>query len=108
MSDYRKLVKDEAKAFYDAARVEFESDAADFGGKSDTPNFSRWIDETGRLTARIEDISSKWGQKDFLWVRTHTRSAPKGGGGDPKSNAFISFFQDVKSEIKKLAKSASS
>jgi len=106
MNDYQKLVKSEAKAFYDQAIREFEEDSSEFGGKSERPNLARWIDERGALTARVEEISSKWGHKDVLWVQQNTRNKPATPGGDPKGNAFASFLQDVRYEVKKLAKSA--
>lgn len=104
MSDYKQRVKEEAKAFYEQARKEFAEDAEDHGGRSEQPNLAMWIDQKGKLSARIEEICSKWTHKDFLWVQTNTRSRPPVGGGDPRSNAFASFLQDVRHEIKKLAK----
>lgn len=103
MSDYRDLVKKEAKAFYDAHQKSFEGDAGEFGGKSSSPNLSRWLDHTGKLTSRVSEVSAKWGTKEYHWVQTNTRSKPT-PGGDPRSNAFASFLQDVRMEIKKLAK----
>lgn len=104
MSDYRDLVKSEAKSFYEKAQAEFAEDDGDFGGESDRPNLARWIDERGDLADRVETIAAGWTHKDFLWVQTNTRNRPKKGGGDPRSNAFASFLQDVRHEIKKLAK----
>jgi len=46
MSDYRDLVKKEARAFYDNNKKAFEEDDGEFGGKSAQPNFGRWIDRT--------------------------------------------------------------
>ena len=103
MSDYSKLVKAEAKAFYDACREEFSSDSEEFGGKSEAPNLMKWIDQSGALSKRVEEVSSKWTPKEFRWVKSHTRNkAPD--GGDPRSHAFASFLQDVRHEVKKLAK----
>ena len=104
MSDYQKLIKKEAKTFFDAAKPDFDADSEEHGGKSDRPNFAMWIDRTGRLTQRVEEIAADWTHKDHLWVKSNTRNKPKEGGGDPASIAFVSFFQDVKHEVKKVAK----
>lgn len=104
MSDYQELVKKEAKAFYDANGASFEADAGEFGGKSKTPNLARWLDHTGKLSSRVTELSAKWTSKDFHWVQANTRNK-NAQGGDPRSNAFASFLQDVRQEIKKLAKS---
>ncbi len=98
------LVKKEAKAFYENASQEFAEDDAQFGGKSDAPNLMKWIDESGTLTARVEEIAGTWGHKEFLWVETNTRNKAKHGGGDKRSNAFASFLQDVRHAVKKLSK----
>ena len=103
MSDYRDLVKKEAKAFYDANQKDYEEDDGEFGGKSAQPNFGRWIDRTERLSGRITEIASKWGTKEFHWVQANTRNKSK-QGGDPRSNSFASLLQDVRMELKKLAK----
>ena len=104
MNSYKEQVKKEARSFYEAAISEFEEDDGEFGGKSESPNLAKWMDRTEKLSVRIREISSKWGHKDFLWVQTNTRNPSPHGGGDPRSNAFASFFQDVRREIKKLAK----
>jgi hypothetical protein len=103
MSDYRDLVKKEARAFYEANRQAFDEDAGEFGGKSTSPNFARWIDRTEKLAARINELQGKWGSKEFHWVQANTRN--KNPHGDPRSNSFASLLQDVRMEIKKLAKS---
>ena len=103
MSDYRELVKKEAKAFADANRSAFEADDGESGGKSAAPSFPKWIDRTGKLSARIGEISEKWGLKEIHWVEVNTRSKnPQ--GGDPRGNAFGSLLMDVMHEIKKLTK----
>ncbi len=103
MSEYHDLVKKEAKAFYDANRAAFEGDAGEFGGKSNTPNLSRWIDKGEKLSARVGEVSAKWTPREFHWVQANTRNK-NAQGGDPRSNAYGSFLQDVRHEIKKLAK----
>jgi hypothetical protein len=104
MSDYKKLVAGEARAFYEAAIKEFDADAEEFGGQSKEPNLAKWIDRTGKLTERVEGLVAKWGHKEFLWVQNNTRNRQPHGGGDPRSNAFVSFLQDLRHEIKKLRK----
>lgn len=104
MSDYKKKVKEEAKSFYDTASQEFGEDAGEFGGKSDAPNLLKWIDASGSLSARVEELVSKWTHKDHLWVEANTRNKPKHGGGDRASNAFVSFLQDIRQGVKKLSK----
>jgi hypothetical protein len=103
MSDYRDLVKKEAKAFYDSSRSAFENDPGEFGGKSKLPNLARWIDRQEKLSSRIQEVSAKWGTKEFHWVQANTKNKNV-QGGDPRSNAFASFLQDVRHEIKKLSK----
>jgi hypothetical protein len=104
MSDYKELVKIEAKKFYDSNKAEFEADAEPHGGKSGSPNFSKWLDRTAKLNKVVEEIAAKWGHKDFLWVKVNTRNPNPIGGGDPRSVAFGSFYLDVLHEVKKLAK----
>ena len=104
MSDYKTRIKKEASGFYEEAGKEFAEDTGEFGGKSDAPNLLKWIDASGALSARVEDIASKWSHKEHLWVESNTRNKPKHGGGDRASNAFVSFLQDVRQEVKKLSK----
>ena len=103
MSDYMDLVKKEATEFLRENHDEFVDDESDFGAKSETPNLLRWMDEKGSLAERIEEVAKNWGLKEFHWVQANTRSKAK-QGGDPRSNAFGSFLQDVRFVIKKLAK----
>ena len=105
MSDYMDLVKKEAEEFYDKASSEFAEDAENHGGKSDKPNLMKWVDETDKLSVRVEEVVSKWGHKEYLWVQSNTRNRNKHGGGDKRSNAFASFLQDVRHAVKKLSKS---
>jgi hypothetical protein len=103
MSDYQDLVKKEARAFYEANKGDFASDDGEFGGKSQAPNLLRWIDRTQKLAARVGELSARWTPKDHHWVQANTRNKfPE--GGDPAGNAFGSLIQDIRHEIKKLAK----
>jgi len=103
MSDYQELVKKEAKAFYDSNKAAFEGDAGEHGGKSKAPNLGQWIDRQGKLSSRVSELCEKWTTKEFHWVQQNTRNRNM-QGGDPRSNAFASFLQDIRHEIKKLAK----
>ncbi len=106
MSDYTKRIKEEAKTFYKSIRDAFAEDTDNFGGKSDKPNLAMWIDHKENLSRHVQEISAKWSHKDFLWVHSNTRNRNPKVGGDPRSNAFASFLQDVRHEIKKIAKAA--
>jgi hypothetical protein len=102
MSDYQELVKKEAKAFFDGNFPTYLEDAEEFGGKSAAPSFPRWIDRTAKLSARIGEVMAKWGMKELHWVQTNTRN--KIPHGDLRGNSFGSLLQDVRHELKRLAK----
>jgi hypothetical protein len=102
VADYRKLVQSEAKKFYESTREEFEKDSEEFGGNSDNANYSKWLERTGRLEEVVGKVVEGWGTKDFQWVQQNTRNANR--FGDPRSNAFASFYSDVLHELKKLNK----
>lgn len=102
MGDYKKLLKTQAREFYDASFPEFEKDTDEFGGESDRPNFSKWLDRTGKLSDVVEKIVSGWTLKDYHWVQSNTRNPNP--YGDPRSNAFGSFYSDMLQEVKKLKK----
>ena len=103
MSDYTKLVRQEAQDFLEGHHETFLADPGEFGGKSERPHFLQWIDRTASLAARVTEVAEHWGLKEFHWVQTHTRSKAK-AGGDPAGNAYASFLRDIRHEIKKLAK----
>lgn len=102
MSEYQDLVRREAKAFFEANHPLFAEDAGEFGGKSAAPNFARWVDRTGKLSERIAEVMRPWGPKELHWVQTNTRN--KNPHGDLRGNSFGSLLQDVRQELKKLAK----
>lgn len=104
MSDYTDQIKKEAQALHEAVREDFASDTGEHGGASAAPNLMLWLDESGRLTARVEEIAKGWGHKDLIWVESNTRSKSKHAGGDKRSNAFASYLQDVRHAVKKIAK----
>ena len=102
MADYKKLVKTEAQSLFDACLPEFQDDAGEFGARSDAPNFSKWLDAHKKLNEVVEKTVSGWSGKDFAWVQSNTRNQNK--FGDPRSNAFGSFYSDLLQELKKLRK----
>ncbi len=103
MSDYMDLVKKEAAAFQEEHLEVFQKDETEFGGASKTPNLMRWLDKNGQLAERVENITNDWGLKEFNWVQSNTRSKSQ-QGGDARSNAFASFYKDVRQALKKLVK----
>ncbi len=106
MSEYQDLIKREAKKFVEANRPAFVSDEGEHGGKTDRPNFAKWLDRTHKLNGVVEEIASKWAHKDLLWVQSNTRNPNPHGGGDQRSKAFGSFYLDLLHEVKKLFKQA--
>tara|TARA_B100000809_G_scaffold197027_1_gene196633 strand:+ start:686 stop:1009 length:324 start_codon:yes stop_codon:yes gene_type:complete len=104
MSDYKKLIQKEAQEFLEGSWEQYKADEGEFGGKSGLPNLPQWIDSAGTLSSRIGEIASKWTHRDYIWVETNTRNRSKDAGGDRSSKAYVSFLQDVRHEIKKLAK----
>ena len=106
MADYRKLVKTEAKTFFDENYSVFLEDEGEFGGKSAGPNFVKWLDKNQTLNEVVEKKVSSWSTKDFQWVQTNTKNANP--YGDPKSNAYGSYYSDLLQELKKLKKKTTS
>lgn len=104
MSDYRKLVQKEALEFLKESWDQYKSDEGEFGGASSQPNLAQWIDAGEVLSTRIREIAAKWAHRDYLWVESNTRNPSREAGGDRSSKAFVSFLQDVRHEVKKLAK----
>ena len=104
MSDYKKLVKTEAKKLFETCSPEFDQDSEEFGGQSSQPNFAKWLDRTEKLKVVVEKIVAGWSHKDFLWVQNNTRKPDR--FGDLGSNAFGSFYSDVLHELKKLRKAS--
>jgi len=104
MSDYKDLIKKEAKKFFEVNRETFASDTGEHGGKSERPNFAKWLDRTASLNKVVEEIAKKWMHKDLLWVQNNTKNKSPQGGGDLRSNAFGSFYLDLLHEVKKIHK----
>lgn len=103
MESYKDVVRTRAREFFDAHHSEFLEDDEEHGGKSETPSFFKWLDRTRKLNEVVEKAVSKWGHKEFHWVQSNTRN-PAPAGGDPRSNCFGSFYNDLLHELKKLKK----
>ena len=108
MGDYQKLVKTEAKSFFDANYSVFLEDAEEFGGKTEDANFVKWLDKNEKLNEVVETKVSGWATKDFHWVHSNSRNAQKSAFGDPRSNAYGSYYADLLQELKKLKKKSPS
>lgn len=102
MSDYRDLVVEEAKTFLQSVEPEFETDSAGFGGKSESPNFAKWLDESRKLFTRLDEITKSWGRAEAEMVKAGSRNAV--AYGDPKEAAYFAYYKDVLAELKKLRK----
>ena len=102
MDTYHTQVKEEAKAFYDEIAADFERDAGPFGGGSDKPNLSLWLDDNGLLAAFVDKKSQGWTKKDVTRINENSRHRIP--YGDPHSNAFGAHYKDILFELKKLFK----
>lgn len=103
MSEYKDMVRDEAKEFFDASYSEFKKDDGEHGGGSDSPNLGKWLDRTRKLFERLDETSKSWGRADAMMITQNSRNSV--GYGDPKESAYFAFYKDVLVELKKLAKS---
>ncbi len=103
MADYKKTIKADATDIFKQLHPQYLDDGDEFGGKSDAPNFSQWLDRTKKLNEIVEGTISKWGSKEYLWVKSGTRN-PSPAGGDPRSAAYGSYYSDLLHELKKLSK----
>ena len=102
MSDYQKMVQEEAKTFFNSVKSEFADDKDEFGGASDGANLSKWLDRTRKLFEHLDVVSKEWGRADAEMIRQNSRnSVPY---GNPKDSAYFAFHKDVLREIKKLRK----
>lgn len=102
MSEYQSLVRDEAKKFLADLGSTFDDDAGEHGGRSKSPNFSLWLDRTGRLNTRLTELSQGWARTQIELIKSNSRNAL--GYGDPKESAYLAFHRDVLQELKKLRK----
>ncbi len=101
-SGYKKLVTEQAKALISTVSSEFEGDKGEHGGASETPNFSLWLDSTGKLIAQIETLAVKWGRGEIEEINSSSRNAV--AFGDPKESARFALLKDVLHEVKKQRK----
>lgn len=102
MSDYQKMVQEEAKTFFDSVKKDFAGDKEEFGGASDAPNLSQWLDRTRKLFDHLDGVSKEWGRADAEMIRQSSRnSVPY---GNPKESAYFAFHADLLRELKKIQK----
>lgn len=101
-SGYKKLVSEQAKTLIAAVSSEYEADKGEHGGASDSPNFSLWLDTTGKLVTQIETLAAGWGRGDIEIIQTNSRNAVT--FGDPKESARFALLKDVLHEVKKQRK----
>ena len=102
MSDYKKMVQDEAKSFYDEVQPVFQKDSEEHGGKSDIPNLSKWVDKTRKLFNRLDEVKKGWSRLEAEMVKQNSRNAVP--YGDPKESAYFAYYKDIMHEVKKLNK----
>jgi len=101
-SGYKKQVAEQAKALIETATPEYEKDDGDHGGASEAPNFSKWLDRTGKLLTQIEALSEKWSRAEIEEIQSSSRNAV--AFGDPKESARFALLKDVLYEVKKRRK----
>ena len=65
MSDYQKMVQEQAKTFFDEVKQDFAKDEEEFGGASDGQNLSKWLDRT-RSAVTVGDRTRR---TDWLRLR---------------------------------------
>ena len=102
MSDYQKMVREEAKEAYPGIKEAFEADKDEHGGASDSPNLLKWLDRTRKLFERVDEVSKGWGRAEVEMVKSNSRNAVP--YGDPKESAYFAYYKDVVHEVKKLYK----
>jgi len=99
---YKKMVATEAQEFLDKLGGEFQDDAGDHGGKSETPNLSRWLDRTRRLFEHLDVVTKSWKRAEIETVRNASRNSV--AYGDPKEAAYFAYYKDIVAEVKKRSK----
>jgi hypothetical protein len=100
--DYKKRIQAEAKSFHDSIENEFSADSSAHGGKSESPNLTLWLDQNGKLLARVQAVAEKWTRGDVESIKAHSRHAVN--YGDPRESARFAFYKDLLAELKKLRK----
>ncbi|MCI0652657.1 MAG: hypothetical protein L0Z55_12330 [Planctomycetes bacterium] len=104
MSEYQRLVRDEARRFLDQVKSQFEGDAGEHGGGSATPNLAKWLDRTRKLSDHVSSAAKAWDRVKIEMIRSSSRNAV--AYGDPRDSAYGAFIKDLLLELKKLRKSA--
>ncbi len=102
MSEYKTLLRDEAKKFLETIGALFDADGEEHGGRSKAPNLALWLDRTGRLNERVSALSRDWNRTQVELVQSNSRNAVT--YGDPKESAYRAFHRDLLQELKKLRK----
>ena len=102
MSEYQKMVRNEAKTFYKSVQPTYADDDGEFGGKSEQPNLSKWLDRTRKLFEHLDSVSKSWGRADAEMINTESRNSVT--YGNPKESAYFAFYKDILRELKKLRK----
>ena len=103
MSDYKKMVCEEAKSFFGDHFPTFESDAEEHGGKSTKPNLSKWLDRTRHLVERLDEVSKDWSRAEIESIKQSSRNSVSYGGS--RESAYFAYYKDLLHELKKLQKS---
>ena len=101
-SGYKKLVAEQAKALMEAVEKDFDGDAEENGGASDSPNFAKWLDRTRRLFDQVDALAKGWSRAEIEDINQSSRNAV--AYGDPKESAYFALYKDVLHEVKKLRK----
>ena len=99
---YKKMVTEQAKALLETVTSEFDGDSEEHGGGTDSPNFAKWLDRTGKLNTHVETLSNDWGRADIEMINSNSRNSVS--YGDPKGSARFALLKDVLHEVKKLKK----
>lgn len=102
MGEYKKLVAEESKCFFEGVKEEFAADAGEHGGKSDRPNLAKWLDENKKLFTYLDETTQKWGRAEVDQVKISSRNFVS--YGDSKQNAYFALHKDMLAELKKLSK----
>lgn len=102
MGEYQKMVRDEAKTFYENVQSTYAEDDGEFGGKSEKQNLSKWLDRTRKLFEHLDQVSKSWSRVDAEMINSSSRNSVS--YGNPKESAYFAYYKDILRELKKLRK----
>ena len=102
LSEYQKMVREEARTFNQDAGPQFDTDGEEHGGKSEKPNFAKWLDRTRKLFAHLDNLSKSWTRAEVEMVKQSSKNAVP--YGNPKESAYFAFHKDLSLELKKIRK----